>query len=155
NGAVITLSPSPVDFGTTPVGVAKNSSLTVGNSGASVLSVTSMSIASAGGGTPAFTFDDPALNCVGGTACSMGFQVSPPGTPRTVGLSCDPTARGTQLATLSVTSNATSGTSSVTLTCVGTAPAVGATPSSFSFGTIRVNTQAQTTISLENDGNAT
>ncbi|HTJ44744.1 MAG TPA: choice-of-anchor D domain-containing protein [Kofleriaceae bacterium] len=149
-GAIITMTPNPVDFGTVAVGGTGGSSVTVGNTGTVPLVVSSMSIA--GSNATDFHFADTSLSCTSGQTCNTQFQVSPVSIPRQVALACSPTSGGARFATLSATSNASSGTSSVTLQCTGSAPMIGVSPPSISYGTIKVNTNGHANLTISNNG---
>jgi hypothetical protein len=151
-GAIITLAPSPVDFGTVNVGASGGSNVAVGDAGTSPLSVTMMTITGTNPGD--FSFNAPGLGCSGGQTCNGTFQVTMTTPPYQVGLTCTPSAPGLRFATLNVTSNATGGTSTDTLQCNGAAPQVSVSPPSISYGVVHVNNTAHANLTVSNTGGA-
>jgi hypothetical protein len=100
-----------------------------------------------------FHFADLSLGCTSGQSCTMGYSVTM-AAPRVVQLACTPSAPGLRFAQLGVTSNATGGTTSVTLQCSGSAPNIAVSPPSISYGTVRVNTTAHANLQISNSGTA-
>jgi uncharacterized protein (TIGR03437 family) len=85
---------SSLDFGTVGIGQSKNLDVTVGNTGNVALTVTSLTIAKAGGTNSTFAVVTP----------STPFTVSPGG-QQIVNLQFSPAAAGSQTATLTIASN--------------------------------------------------
>src|SRR5262245_38515084 len=109
---VIALSPSPLNFGNVVRNTNDDATLTISNSGNLPLNVTALGIS--------------------GVQANQFSLVSPPGTPFDVAaggsqdltVRCTPTSNGGKSATLTVTSNATSGSGTVTLDCTGVDPQI-------------------------------
>jgi MYXO-CTERM domain-containing protein len=101
------------------------------NTGTTTLTVTNMTITGAGAGI--ITYSDP--TCGQGTSCPQTFTVAP-GAQSFFSLTCVAPQPGTFLATLTVTSDATSGSGTAMLTCKGFyPPVIQVTPSALDFGT--------------------
>lgn len=149
-GGVLTMAPSPVTFGPIGVGNSANATLTLGNAGAASLDVAGMAIT--GSAAADFQFSDVADGCVGGQTCLASFTINVAAS-HPVPLACTPSATGTRLATLTVTS-AAAGTKTVTLSCDATGPVIALSPSSIQFGTIRVNTTSGQQLDIANSGNS-
>jgi MYXO-CTERM domain-containing protein len=118
---VIALSPSPLGFGNVVRNTNDDATLTISNSGNLPLNVTAFGIS--------------------GAQASQFSLVSPPGTPFDVAaggsqdltVRCTPTSNGGKSATLTVTSNATSGSGTVTLDCTGVDPQISIDTTTLSF----------------------
>jgi len=134
----IAIDPNPIGFGGN--GMLYNGGIpgeqqfgyyVITNVGTTTLSVTDMAITGPDAGLIAF--DDPL--CPWGTDCPQPFTVTP-GEQRWFSLTCVTVQPGTFSASLTVTSDATSGTSSVPITCLGLyPPQLQIVPSGLDFGT--------------------
>src|SRR6185503_14081210 len=118
---VISLSPSPLAFGNVVRNTSEDSTLTISNSGNVPLTVSGLAIS--------------------GAQANQFSLVSPPGTPFDVAaggsqdltVRCTPTSNGGKSATLTVTSNAISGSGTVTLDCTGVDPQASIDTTTLSF----------------------
>lgn len=151
-GAVIDLEPSPDDLGHAPVGQRIPGSFSVGNTGNIPLVVSSMTIT--GATATDFSFSDGSLGCTSGQTCNASFQVNATSIPRLVNIACVPSSAGPRFATLTVTSNAQSGTNTLTLQCTGDAPAINVSPPSIEYNTVRLGTTAHANLFVSNGGTA-
>ena len=138
------VTPSPVNFGSTAVGVASSPvTVSILNSGTGPLTVSGISIGGAqfkATGVAATPFTVPASG-------QASFQMT-----------MTPTAAGAQTGVLTVTSNDPSNPAlTVNLTGTGTAaaaPSISASPASLSFGSVTVGQSATSTFSVLNSGSA-
>lgn len=150
--AIVSLSPSPMPFGSVHVNTNFNQTLVIDNSatlpGANDLTVTSMAIS--GADASQFAFTDHGCS---GQACTLGtpIVVSPGADFENVVIRCRPTSRGDKTATLTITGDQDSGANTVTLTCTGTEPEINLTDTDLAFGNeIIGGTNPQLTFSIEN-----
>ena len=135
---VISLSPSPLDFGNVVRNTNDDSILTIDNSGNLPLNVSGLAIS--------------------GAQANQFSLVSPPATPFDVGagmsqnitVRCTPTSNGAKTATLTVTSNATSGSGTVTLDCTGVDPQISVNPTTLSFADTNVGSQSTQQFTVTN-----
>lgn len=136
-GATVTLNPSNLDFGNSPVGTAApTQSFSVTNSGTATLFITAI----------AATGDYSQTN-----NCTSSLL---PGAFCTVTVTFTPVASGTRPGAVSVTSNAP--TQSASLTGVGVGPQVQLSQSSLNFGSQQVNlASSPQSVLLTNSGNST
>ena len=143
--ATIGLSAATINFGAQLTGAASApSAVTVTNSGQAALTFSGIAVGGANAGI--FT--------VGGT-CATATPVAA-GASCTVTVTATPTAAGAFTGTLTLASNAATGSAGVGLsgTASAAAPAVTATPSAIAFGAQTVNTPAVAqTVVLANTGN--
>jgi hypothetical protein len=141
----VSLSQSTLSFGTQPIGVSGTAQLvTLTNTGAAPLSITSATIV--------------------GSGASSYSQTSTCGSSLAANASCSiyitfaPLSLGNQSANLSLTDNAPDSPESVSLsgTGVATAPSVALSALSLAFGNVSVGmTSSVQTVTLTNGGNAT
>lgn len=144
-GPAFSASPSPVAFGNQPVGATSNAmTLTVTNTGTGSLSISSVME----GGTDAAEFP------VGSDTCSNATVAS--GKTCTVSVEFDPSASGSESATLTFTDNASDSPETVNLTGTGvSAPAVMLAPTSLTFATQAIgSSSAAQPVMLSDTGNA-
>ncbi|HEY8144830.1 MAG TPA: choice-of-anchor D domain-containing protein [Kofleriaceae bacterium] len=135
---VVSLSPSPLNFGNVVRNASSNQTLTIDNTGNVPLTVSALAI--------------------GGAQANQFSLVSPPGTPFDVAgggsqdltVRCTPTSNGAKTATLTVTSNATSGTGTVTLNCTGVDPQIGVDPTSLPFPDTNVGASSNLNFTVSN-----
>jgi hypothetical protein len=135
---VIGLSPSPLNFNNVVRNTSDDLTLAIGNSGNLPLTVTALAIA--------------------GAQANQFSLVSPPGVPFDVGagssqnltVRCTPTSNGAKTATLNVTSNATSGSGSVTLNCTGVDPQIAVNPTSLAFPDTNVGASSNLNFTVSN-----
>lgn len=139
-GALLTFSPSEINFGAVRVGVSKDLVLTnlITNSGDSVLRVTALAI---GGANAAdFTIID------GGAPFDLAPQAS-----RSITVRFLPTTAAARNATLDVTSNAKN-SASATITGQGTQVAISSPTPSVDFGLVVIGSSMDTIVAICNDG---
>lgn len=133
---VIAVAPATLAFGTVQAGSSSALSLTVSNTGTSDLVVSGVSSSN-----PRFSPD------------LTSFTVGP-GANRAVSVTFAPTAGGAQTGTLTLTHNATGGTTSVSMTGTGASPAISLSPSSLAFGNVAVGANASLALTVSNPGTA-
>jgi hypothetical protein len=134
-----TLSASPlsVSFGSVAVGSTTTQSATLSNASSASVTVTQATISS---------------NCF--SVLGMAFPMTvAPGQSVPVQIQFAPQQAGNISATLSVASNATDGTVSVTLTGTGIAPTLSLSPATLAFGDVSVGGTATDNITVTNTGN--
>jgi len=138
------VSPSTLSFGSVRVGPGSSSTqqyVTVKNTGTADLHIASVTVA----GNPAFTV---------GTACS-GPTLAP-GASCKVGIYASPDTIGARSGTLQIADDAPGSPQTVSLSVTGLDGKLTATPTSFNFGSVKVNTKSShLTIKVQNTGNAT
>ncbi len=135
---VIGLSPSPLNFGNVVRNASSSQTLTIGNTGNVPLTVSALAIS--------------------GAQANQFSLVSPPGTPFDVAagssqdltVRCTPTSNGARTATLTVTSNATSGTGTVTLNCTGVDPQIAVDATSLPFPDTNVGASSSLQFTVSN-----
>lgn len=135
---VISLSPSPLNFGNVVRNTSDDRTLTIDNSGNLPLTVSALAIS--------------------GAQANQFSLVSPPATPFDVAaggsqdltVRCTPTSNGAKTATLTVTSNATSGTETVTLSCTGVDPQIAVNPTTLAFPDTNVGGSSALTFTVSN-----
>jgi MYXO-CTERM domain-containing protein len=135
---VIGLSPSPLNFGNVVRNTSDDLTLAIDNSGNLPLTVTALAIA--------------------GAQANQFSLVSPPGVPFDVAagssqdltVRCTPTSNGSKTATLNITSNATAGSGSVTLSCSGVDPQIGVDPTSLAFPDTNVGASSSLNVTVSN-----
>ncbi|HEX8997896.1 MAG TPA: choice-of-anchor D domain-containing protein [Ktedonobacterales bacterium] len=144
----VTLNPSSLTFSSQTVATTSAAqSVTLTNSGAAALSISSIALS----GTNATDFAQT-------NTCPTGTSTLAAGANCTISVTFTPSATGTRTASVTISDNATGSPHSVSLTGTGaTAPAPVTTisPTSVSFGTqtVGASTAAQT-VTLTNSGNA-
>jgi hypothetical protein len=132
----LSLNGASLDFGSVTVGTTKTVTLTASNTGTASVTVSSASFS-----TQYFSLSAPSLP----TAILAGQS-----TPLTVVFS--PNAPGAFNATVSITSNASNSSATVSLTGTGVASGLLAdSPTSEAFGSVTVGTKSNETISLTNN----
>jgi hypothetical protein len=137
-GAGATLSPTTLTFGNQPVGsTSPPQFVTLTNTGAATLTITNITT----------TLDFTQMNNCGSSV--------PPGGSCTLSVSFAPSGTGSRNGTLLVADNAPGSPQSVSLSGVGTAPAVSLTPGSLSFSSQGIGTASTPqVVVLANTGNA-
>ncbi|MFZ0640443.1 MAG: choice-of-anchor D domain-containing protein [Candidatus Acidiferrales bacterium] len=148
SGAVASLSPSTLTFGSVNVGsTSAAQTVTLTNNGNANLVLNSLGIS---GANPSdFQITSQSTCPIGGTG------ISPSGTCNIV-VDFVPQASGSRFATVNIADNAAGSPQIVSLSGTGTAPAVTLSPTSLSFGNVNVGTTStQPTITLTNTGNQT
>ena len=141
-GAIITASPNPLDFGSVGVGGFSTLSVTVQNTGNINLTFGTI-------GTPAAPFSN-----VGGT-CVNGGTLTPTQTC-TISIKYSPSSVGTFNSNFIITSNAyNAGSYTVNLTGTAVAsPQISITPNPVSFGSETIGSNNSTTVTVQNIGSA-
>jgi hypothetical protein len=137
----LSLSGGSLDFGSVTAGTSKTLSMTVSNTGAGSVTVTSVSIS-----TQYFALTAPSL-----PVAILAGQSTP------VSLVFSPNAAGAFNATVSIVSNASnSGTATFSLTGTGVASGqITLSPASKSFGSVTVGSQSSQTVTLTNNSAST
>jgi hypothetical protein len=136
----LSLNGASLDFGSVTAGTTKTVTLTASNTGTASVTVSSASFS-----TQYFSLSAPSLP----TAILAGQS-----TPLTVVFS--PNAAGAFSATVSITSNASNSSATVSLTGTGVASGLLAdSPASEAFGSVTVGTKSNETISLTNNTGST
>lgn len=137
---VISLSPASINFGNQRAGTSSApTTVTLANTGTDTLTVTTVATSAP------FAVSGITLPATIGAGGSATFRVT-----------YSPTVTGPSSGTVTIASDAPSGTASVPLTGNGTMSAIAVNPSSVAFGTQRVGTQTPpSTITIENPGTDT
>lgn len=121
--AVQTFSPSPLDLGTSPVGIAVFGRLAIGNAGAATLNISggppAMSIT--GSNASEFAFTDHACT---GQSCNPTPSTLAAGMSTNFVISCIPASEGARIASLTVRSNDPASPRTLTLNCAGQMPLI-------------------------------
>lgn len=134
------------------VGDTSDRNSAVSNSGAASMSVTSMTIT--GTNANQFEFRSPAA-CVGLTSCSGALFTVNGGSSTNVSIRCKPTSVGAKAATLTVTSNAESGTNTAALSCTGVKPDITVNPTSLDHGSVALGSNNTRNFTVSNANTAT
>jgi hypothetical protein len=139
---IASLSSSTLPFGNQPVNTTSAAQIvTLSNTGAASLTITSIAISGTNSGDFATT-NTCGSSLAGGANCSISVTFKP-------------TVAGVRSATLSVTDNAGGSPQRVTLTGTGTGPTASLSSTSLAFGVQAVNTASTArTVTLTNTGNA-
>jgi hypothetical protein len=133
----LSANPASVSFGNVTVGTNSTIAVSVTNTGGEAVTLSSASVTGSG-----FTFNGPSLPVTLNPGGSAAFNAI-----------FAPTAPGAASGTLTINSNAGSGTLAIPLSGTGVAQGqLGANPSSFSFGSVQVGTSASLSGSLTNSG---
>ncbi|MFH1566748.1 MAG: choice-of-anchor D domain-containing protein [Gemmatimonadota bacterium] len=134
----ISVAPAALAFGSLLVGTSSALPLTVSNTGANDLAVTSVTSTN------------------GQFVRDIASFTLPPGGSQVVNVTFTPAAPGVQAASLNLTHNApTAGTvTSVPLTGTGLAPTIGVAPVSLAYGSVLLNTPSSLTFTVTNTGTA-
>jgi hypothetical protein len=136
----LSLSGASLSFGTVTAGTGKTMTLTASNTGTASITLSSASISS-----QYFSLSAPTM-----PAAIMAGQSTP------VSLVFSPNAAGTFNATVTVTSNASDSSATLSLTGTGVASGLlGASPASESFGSVTVGSQSSQTVTLTNNTGST
>ncbi|MGM9490955.1 choice-of-anchor D domain-containing protein [Ideonella sp. YS5] len=143
----MTLNATRLDLGTQALGLAgPPRTLEVGNAGAASLSISGIDVSGPHAG-----------DIVLGGTCKAGSAVAP-GSTCTVTVALKPSALGTRVATLDISSNTPSGTASVSLAgeaIAQPAPSVSLAPVALGFGRVTLGTTSSTRLAiLTNSGSA-
>lgn len=133
----VSVSPAALNFGSVNVGASSSQSVAIVNTGTSAVIVSQASAAGAG-----FAISAPSLPVTLAAGQSMALPVM-----------FAPAAGGTAAGSVSITSSA--GTSEVALSGLGGTFQLAASPSSVSFGNIKMGGSASQAVSLANTGNST
>jgi hypothetical protein len=136
--AVATVTPSSLAFGNVAVGSTGLRTVTVGNTGNSPLVLGNPTVT----GSPRFTVSANTCGTVQpGSTCAVTVRVAP-------------TAAGALTGTLTLPHNGIGGSSTVSLSATGTAPAVSLNPTSVGFGNVVVAQPQTRTVTITNTGTA-
>ncbi|MGH9746655.1 MAG: choice-of-anchor D domain-containing protein [Candidatus Acidiferrales bacterium] len=134
---MLSASSTSISFGNVSVGNNKTQSLTITNTGSATVNISQATITGAGytviGGNPANSI--------------------PVGQSATVQIQLAPISSGIDNGTLSIVSDASNSPLSVSLTGTGTQAGLTVSPSSVSFGNIKVGQSGTQTVKLTNSGN--
>jgi photosystem II stability/assembly factor-like uncharacterized protein len=138
-GTTAKLAPTPLGFGTLAVGLTSAvKKVTLTNIGTTTLTISSIAVT----GAEAADFPEPATTCGSSLAAASSCTVS---------LTFKPTTTGARSANLTVTDNASGSPQQVPLSGTGTTAEL--TPTSLSFGSVKVGTtSAAKTVTLKNVG---
>ena len=134
----LTANPLAAVFGNTPVGTTGSHAITLTNGGSA--SVTISQATPAGSGF-----------AIAGLAIPLTLTA---GQTSTFSATYTPTTTGAATGSITLTSNAPSPVTTISLSGDGTQPVIGATPSSVSFGNVTVGAPNSQTILLQNSGTA-
>jgi len=136
----LSLSGASLSFGAVTAGTSKTMTLTASNTGTASVTLSSASISS-----QYFSLSSPTL-----PVAIMAGQSTP------VSLVFSPNAAGTFNATVTVTSNASDSSATLSLTGTGVSSGLlGASPASESFGSVTVGSQSSQTVTLTNNTGST
>jgi hypothetical protein len=142
-GAVVSLSPASLAFGSQPVGNSTAQTVTLSNTGNAALSITSLALA----GTNASDFAQS-------NTCTSSSPLAASATC-TISVTFTPAASGSRTASLSIADSATGSPQTVGLSGTGTAALAGLSATSLAFGNQSVDmTSTAQTVTLSNTGNA-
>jgi HYDIN/CFA65/VesB-like, Ig-like domain len=136
---LVVFSPTSASFGSVNEGSSKTLSITIWNDGRTALTITKESVSGS-----AFS--------VSGLTVPKTIQ---PATSITVAVKFAPEASGAFSGYMALTSNASNSPVNLAMTGTGLAPALQATPSSASFGSVPLGTTNSQTVQLTNVGGVT
>jgi MYXO-CTERM domain-containing protein len=147
-GAVASLAPASLIFSGVTLGQSSAAlSTTLSNTGSAALNIGTLSI----GGLAAGDFSLSGGSCINGASVAVGASCN-------VQITFTPTASGARAASLSITHNATGGSSTVALAGTGNAvpqATIGVSASSVNFGALLVGSASTVrTITVSNSGQA-
>ena len=147
-GAAISFTPGSIEFQDTSVGGASSINLQIDNPGNSTLSISNISIRAQNGnpfpgGPEGFAL--PGLSVPVQVEAGTGIQIQ---------VAFEPLEGVSYGAELVISSNAISGEAIIPLSGDGLAPSLQIAPTTVDFGSREINTSAQATVTLTNDGNA-
>jgi len=134
----LTSSPSSVNLGNVNVGSSASQTVTLTNT--ETVSVTISKVASSGTGFSATGITLPLTLAAGKTA--------------SLKVTFKPTSMGNATGSVTVTSNATNPTLTISLSAVGMQPGISDVPSSISFGSVVVGVSNTQTLTISDSGNA-
>jgi hypothetical protein len=138
----ISFSPSRLDYGNQLVGIRSTAqTLTITNSGASPLTISSLS----------FTGTNPGDFVIGSDSSEATLA---PGASRSLGIQCRPLAVGARSAVLAVSDNAAGSPQLVSLSGAGVTTFVYRSPGSIDFGDCQIGAFVSRTVTVRNDGNS-
>ena len=135
---VISLSPSPLNFGNVVRNGTDNQTVTIDNSGNLPLTVSALALS----GAQANQFGIVA-------APGTPFDV-PAGSSQDITVRCTPTTNGAKSATFTVTSNATSGTGTDTFNCTGVDPQIAVDTTTLAFPDTNVGASSSLGFTVSN-----
>jgi outer membrane protein assembly factor BamB len=143
-------APNPLDFGDVPLGQTKALPLTLTNTGALELDISSATIVQSNDAGPA------QFNFAPMTKLTAPFGASlQPGDSATVSVQCQPNQAGAQTGTLVIKSNSDAIPSlNVVLQCTGIDVAISVQPASLNFGNVQDGTQSTLSVTLTNTGSS-
>ena len=142
DAASVALTPQSLDFGRVLVGRSSTLSATLANTGATPVTLGTVSLPGADFALAASTNATNACPAAGGSLA--------PGNSCTIAVVFAPTTAGTLRATLSVATSATTLPLTVALSGVGTQPALIAAPSALNFGNVAVGSSSTLSLTLSN-----
>jgi hypothetical protein len=137
--AQLTISPTSVNFNSVAVGSNNPQTITLTNTGNASLTISGSSVSGTGYSI---------------SGLSVG-QIITAGGNATFTAKFTPTAEGTAVGSISISSNAPNSPATIGLTGIGTQPLVSATPTTGNLGTVVVGSSNSQSIMLSNTGNAT
>ena len=139
--ASVALSTQSIDFGRVLLGRTSGGTATLRNTGSTSVTITGLVVSGTDFAAAAFT--------TAADACAANGALAP-GAGCTVALVFAPTSAGTERGTLSVATSATALPLKVTLSGVGTQPALGVNPASLAFGNVAVGNTTALSLTLRN-----
>jgi hypothetical protein len=137
--AQLTISPTSVNFNSVAVGSNNPQTITLTNTGNASLTISASSVSGTGYSI---------------SGLSVG-QIITAGGNATFSAKFTPTAEGTAVGSISISTNAPNSPATIGLTGIGTQPLVSATPTTGNLGTVVVGSSNSQSIMLSNTGNAT
>jgi hypothetical protein len=137
--AQLTISPTSVNFNSVAVGSNNPQTITLTNTGNASLTISASSVSGTGYSI---------------SGLSVGHIITAGGNA-TFSAKFTPTAEGTAVGSISISTNAPNSPATIGLTGIGTQPLVSATPTTGNLGTVVVGSSNSQSIMLSNTGNAT
>ncbi|HJT71395.1 MAG TPA: choice-of-anchor D domain-containing protein [Terriglobales bacterium] len=134
----LSASPASVAFGNVLLGGSAKQAITLTNNGSATVSISNVSVSGTG-------------FALSGLSAPASID---PGASSTFTVTFAPTVTGSTSGSVSITSNASNSTLVINLTGTGVQPQLSAVPSSLSFGSVNIGSQALQTVSLTNPGTA-
>lgn len=135
---VLSASTSNVSFPNTLVGTSTSQSISLTNSGTGTLTISQVAVSGAGFGVSGFS---------GSVSLAPGNSIS-------LAVSFTPSAVGTLAGTITVVSNASNSSASISLSGTGVQPQISVVPSSVSFSNVSVGVTNSQSVMIKNIGTA-
>ena len=137
----ISISPTSLSFGNVAVDSSATRMLTISNTGTATLSVGTITSSN-----PMFVVTPTQLTL----AAPMGTITS----SQTVTVTFIPTSEGSQTGTLTIPHNAPGSPSTISLSGTGNVPAISLSPTSLSFGNVKIGSSVSQSLTIFNTGTA-